>query len=194
MIISKKAKLAFIHIPKNAGRSIEKAMRDKWPCKRVGWGHSTLSQVKNETKGLRTFAVVRNPWERMVSLYFFVMQKKKTYTTKNGKKRPVKELAKLGFSTWLTERGEMTNNMIFTETPQVNWLRIMGKIAVKHIIRYENLGELKKLGIKLKEHTHKSKHGHYCEYYDKKARDFVANKFREDIKEFGYKYENKHRD
>ena len=194
MIVSKKANLAFIHIPKNAGRSIEQAMRAKWPCKRVGQGHSTLSQVKNKTKGLETFAVVRNPFERMVSLYFFILQKKKHSTNRKGKRVSINKIREMGFSKWLRKCGELTGGRVFTEAPQVSWLRVDGKIKVDYIFRYENLGELKRIGIELEEHAHKSKHGHYSEYYDDKARMFVEDKFRKDLNTFGYKYETKHRD
>lgn len=194
MIVSKKANLAFIHIPKNAGRSVEQAMRAKWPCKRVGWGHSTLSQDRKKIKGLETFAVVRNPFERMVSLYFFILQKKKHSTNRKGKRVSIENLREMGFSKWLRKCGELTGGIVLTETPQVAWLRVHGKVRVDHIFRYENLGELKKIGIELEEHAHKSKHGHYSEYYDAEAIAFVENKFREDLETFGYEYENKHRD
>lgn len=197
MIVSKKAKLAFIHIPKNAGQSVVKTMSEKWPdSKCIGWGHCTLSQGRKlcRLKGYTTFAIIRDPWERMVSLYFYVLQKKPSYRTREGNRRPSKELKQLGFSKWLTQYGEMTNNVRFTETPQLSWITRRGKIIVDKIIRYENLAEgLAELGIKLKRHGHKTKHGHYSEYYDEKALDFIKRKFTPDIETFGYKYEDKHR-
>ena len=64
----------FIHIPKNAGISIANALYGKpvWPRT---W-HRTALQIKNEYPDFFTtrisFAVIRNPWDRVVSAYEYL--------------------------------------------------------------------------------------------------------------------------
>ena len=62
-------KVIFIHIPKNAGTSIKKALRlNKLPC------HLFANEIKH-TIGPKEFrknvriCVIRNPWDRLVSIY-----------------------------------------------------------------------------------------------------------------------------
>ena len=87
MPISHKLKTIFIHIPKNAGESIENALEiygveENDPTKRF-WGvinnsivlqHLTANDLKNNLsediwKNYFKFAVVRNPWSKAVSEY-----------------------------------------------------------------------------------------------------------------------------
>ena len=70
-----------------------------------------------------------------------------------------------------------------------------GKVVVDFIGKYENFDEdwkivCEKIGIKAKlPHRNKSKHRHYSVYYTKEARQVIAERFKEDIKMFGYKFE-----
>lgn len=61
----------FIHIPKTAGRSILKAMGVQWSS-----AHPTIAQSAKADPTILTdaafkFACVRNPWDRVVSLWLF---------------------------------------------------------------------------------------------------------------------------
>ena len=94
-MISIQKKFLFIHVPKTRGNSIQNILKDYSEDKIVVLAkdqdgverfevrnkkynitkHSTLSHYKSvlDTKTYRTlfkFAVIRNPWDRMVSFYF----------------------------------------------------------------------------------------------------------------------------
>lgn len=201
MRISKKAKLLLIHLPKNAGRSIWTAMEDKYPdTKKVAWGHATLQEVhkKINLKKYTSFAVVRNPWDRMVSLYHFLYQQKDSFMSYDGKERPTKIIPGLGFEKWLLEYGKVAhtsskkNRIITSKKPQVEWLTVNGKIVCNEIIRFENMFPHlhNVLGITEKELPvkHKTKRGHYRDLYTPKTKDFVYKHFKKDIQTFNYEF------
>jgi hypothetical protein len=102
MLISRKNKFIFIHIYKNAGTSITKALQPftvsklqyitELSLKRVGlitslsWqpyaGHISASNIikqigKEEFEEYFSFAIVRNPWDWQVSLYKYMLKNKK---------------------------------------------------------------------------------------------------------------------
>ena len=191
MRISKKAGLMFIHIPKNAGRSIWVAMESKYPdTKKLAKEHALLSEAwKPRFKKLKTFAVIRNPWDRMVSLYHFQSQFKKTCETKRYGVVSGDQITEAGFKKWLLKYGKISCGHELTKVQQIDWLTLNGKIAINKIVRFENLREdlLGATGLELGgDRKHESKHVHYSEYYDDETRDFVAKRFNHDIIEWGY--------
>jgi hypothetical protein len=91
--LNKKERHCFLHIPKNAGKSLTKTLRgfnpfwDKGhtPCGRPSRnliGHLTYNETNNILKlppfnltdrsRLKYFCIIRNPWERMVSWYNYI--------------------------------------------------------------------------------------------------------------------------
>ena len=75
-MISDKHKLIFIHIPKCAGCSIEKIFNSSM------MDHQTALEIKSKHaekwNSYFKFTIVRNTWERLVSIYHFRKEKKKT--------------------------------------------------------------------------------------------------------------------
>ena len=75
MPISRENNLIFVHIPKNAGTSIQ----EKFKMEQAG-GHQTAEQMRTENpqlwKDYSSFCVVRNPWDRMVSNYYYCLAEK----------------------------------------------------------------------------------------------------------------------
>ena len=68
----------FVHINKSGGGVITKHMKENGNVKITG-KHRTLEQMltiaknthKIKTKGLYVFTIVRNPWDRMLSMFLF---------------------------------------------------------------------------------------------------------------------------
>jgi hypothetical protein len=144
------------------------------------------------------FSITRNPWDRIISDFFW---KKRQDPEMQPKKRfyhylgvPLNELGilKTKFDEFLRS-GQWTNNDRFY---------ILGdELCVDHAIRYERLSEdfaeiCSKLGLencslpRLKSGMRKKTH-HYSEYYDEESKSIVAEKHKNDIRFFGYKFEQK---
>jgi len=64
--VNNKYKNIFIHIPKNAGSSMEQLYYVG------GSGHRTLKEIaNNNNKSFLPWAFVRNPYDKIVSLFHF---------------------------------------------------------------------------------------------------------------------------
>lgn len=74
MPISHEHKLFLIHVPKTAGTSIQETLKMDYA------GHHTPQQLKKkfpkEWETYKKFAVIRNPWDRMVSNYYYILAEK----------------------------------------------------------------------------------------------------------------------
>lgn len=70
MPISQKYNLLFIHVPRTGGTSILEAI-DIQSHDHKGW-----AQYTEEIKRLRSFSVVRNPYDRLVSIYEYIRMEK----------------------------------------------------------------------------------------------------------------------
>ena len=87
--------LTFVHIPKSAGSSVVEWLSRNFEYERIG-GHPNLSMIKKSWNVGRSFAIVRNPWARMVSSYFY-LQQYKFYWEYNNR---INELMKL-YQQWI---------------------------------------------------------------------------------------------
>lgn len=195
MIISHICKSCFIHVPKTGGRSISEVLDKLWPDaegKRIRIPtqeynnivtitqknpqlvfnriHIPAVEQKAKTRNwdeYKTFAFVRNPWDRMVSLYC--------------------HFGKGYFKDFVFNSPE-----IYVK-PQLHYITENGKIIVKHIGRFETLKQdfenLNPSFIPYNfPHYNKSNHLHYREYYDKETIACVRDHFEADINTFGYSY------
>jgi hypothetical protein len=178
----------FVHINKTAGSSIEEALG-------LRFRHRTARQIIEEIGGGKwrecfTFAVVRNPWDRVVSHYSYRVQ---TNQTGLGD-------GKVGFADWVRESYSLRNPefhdkpMMFM--PQVDWISdAEGRILVNFVARFENLqadfdSVCKRIGRDpvLLPHRKQSRHGAYREYYDAESRRIIGDWFQKDIEQFKYSF------
>tara|TARA_R110000744_G_scaffold373932_1_gene486382 strand:+ start:40 stop:702 length:663 start_codon:yes stop_codon:yes gene_type:complete len=218
MIINK-YKVIFIHIPKNAGTSIETYF-DKEPHVKgfqIARKHDNIEIIKNnfpeKYKTYKKFTIIRNPYDRMVSWYFFLkyelsnmwrnyfdLENEDVFgwrflSFKEFLKNPEKvNLEMIIKMKQLMARAGISKNFIDQQIPyhyngltrpQYTWID-----ETVEIIKFENLNkELseffeKEINLPI---INKSKHEHFLKYYDKDSLDVVYEKYKKDFKKFNYK-------
>jgi hypothetical protein len=150
----------------------------------------------NDFNSYYKFMTVRNPWDRVISQFWWTIGGRGGSNQAFGKFNPAKEIPKGGelikrFRAWV--RG-------VSIAPLCAWSHIKDTSILDDFIRYENLEKdtlriLNKFGIdaiNIPYPTEKSKFRistkHYTEYYDDETRQMVAEKFAKDIEHFGYKF------
>ena len=210
MPVNHEKKCAFIHIPKNAGSSIEYSIdiwnrndscairkekfyghissldKCRYRLKEVDWQHITAFQMKS-LLGLKlwqnyfTFAVVRNPWDRMVSWYHYLNSETE-------------------FSKWILSpdiglRKHIPLKRILR--PQSDYITDnTGQIIVDKVIRFEQFRRdfkevcaILDLRIGSFPHVRKAIRKPYKEYYNTtESIASVRNMFAKDINRFEYEF------
>ncbi len=197
-MISPLRRFAFIHIPKTGGTSIEAALADPSCVCRSGerhpefaapLNHLTLGELRRfcESRQIpldtgRTFAFVRNPWDKVISECFCPHVRHAFRQGADVRERigTVCEMAADGYG----------NHFL----PQSRFLADhRGEVGL--IGRYETLSaDLEALcgdlGIPLRPLPllNTSSRGRYVDYYDRETRALVARTYREDIERFDYRF------
>ena len=190
----KKQGAIFIHVPKVAGTSINKAIYGRT------LGHYTALEIKNKFPGLYkdsfVFSFVRNPWSRVVSAYNFAKQGR---TESMGVHKPEQykipefESFESFVNDWLTLKD--VNNLDYIFQPQVRFLTDSnGCIIVDYFERVENLASgilevERKLNreIKVGRVNATSSTDEYRNYYtNERLIDLVSEVYKSDIRTFGY--------
>lgn len=216
MVISDRFKFIFIHIPKTGGTSCQSALTSCLSFRdRYHWAnnrktkHETIKLLKERNKSrlinhlhrkifrndieyiiddYYKFAFVRNPWDRTVSLYHYLVKQNKIIPNKRSINN-FKDFVLL-FSkdvAWLEELYSMKNQYDYLADNN-------GKLTVDFVGKFENLEEdfekiTRKLGLEVSlPHLNKVKHKSYIEYYDDESYEIVKNRFRKDIAAFNYKF------
>ena len=182
----------FVHINKTGGTSI---------CKVLGYSiyHFMVREIipmigEEAFEKAFVFSVVRNPWDKVVSLYKYRIK----INTSNLTQNPI------SFKDWVKQTFGKEKNPIYYNSPrmfepQCDWLKDRnGVIRVNNILRFESLNEdfssiAKSLGITAQlPHVNKTDRFAYAYYYDKETIEIVREWFKEDIERFGYEFEPLH--
>jgi hypothetical protein len=202
IIKEKDINLLFIHIPKNAGTWVRKML----PGSNGGHDHLSLIEIRKHYPELvqkcTTFAIVRNPWERVVSMYNFHFNTNKmdikgwgVYGLNILKKHNVKtfeDFVRLLFDHRDNIRGLgeiVWEKQMYFITDEKN------KVIVDKIIRIENLhNEIIELfeehciKKKLPKKINVSQSKPYQSYYTQDTKHLVELTYAEDIAFTGYTY------
>ena len=139
--ISIKHNFIFIHVPKNAGVTILKCLnptvsdivkiqdiRDRLGAQRTGWDDNhylyktTISTIRMPDSGVSeildnnptVFGVIRNPYKRMVSLYYHRLRKPQYNEPKDN------QCLEKGFEHWLLNTTHRSDH-ILTKKNQLDW-------------------------------------------------------------------------
>ena len=133
-----------------------------------------------------SFCVVRNPWNRVISSYEFMI-KKQLYKHYSNKKAP----SFLNFCLFIEEQFKNTPSL----SQQYEWVE--GSFPPTHILRFENLKEeFKKMLIRYKlnylspflPHHNKSKYSFSKNYYNSDTKAIIEKIYSKDIDKFGYEF------
>ena len=188
--------ILYIHIPKCAGTTIIEALNLRPP------GHYKWSTHPHfGVPGYTSFAVVRNPWDRVVSCYEYARMEESYWHSTTGKgrdgKHPDYDLLKdMTFKECVdllaTGRHRLKSGHW---APQYEYVANDNKIMVDKIIKYEtmetDLNEFlatcnvppAKLPV-----INESSRRDYRSYYDDETIQIVGNVYKEDIEMFTYKF------
>jgi len=142
------------------------------------------------------FSIARNPWDRVVSLFFWlhrnnpVLKPRRRFYHRLGV--PFDELgpARTLFSEFVGKGDWETNDRFYI---------IDNELCVDYVIRYENLGEgishvCRMVGVEVPALPNlkvgiRAKGRHYSEYYDERTKAIVADRHGNDIRLLGYAFE-----
>ena len=205
MIVSSGKCFLFVHIPKTAGSSIFQALKqyNDAPdtnenrhfdllaiCERyahLGFhsgckDHGRIQRLNHPLGPLGhffKFAFVRNPWDRVVSMYGYLLQNR--------------ELTEdISFHEFVMKRHRHPFGLY---REQVNFLEDQkGELAVDFIGRFENLQKdwetvENRIGMKRRlGHFKQTSHKIYKSYYNQELIDQVAKIYPRDIAELGYDF------
>lgn len=179
----------FVHINKTAGTSIGKAVG--LPVKHHLTAREVIAKIgQDKWDEAFKFTLIRNPWDKTVSLYEYRRRKNKTEIATRG----------IDFSEWVRMTHGTEKNGFYYDNPksfqpQVDWLKDTdGRISIDFIGRFESINEdfnkIKEvIGLETGlPYLNASKRIGYQSYYDDKTRRIVADWFREDIETFGYSF------
>ena len=213
LIVSKRYKYIFFHLPKNAGVSVSRmliAQENILKTKRIisfvfrkffktkdnfyfslknkrikffsaHWECYKIQEIIDEKifSEYLKFAVIRNPWDRMVSRYFY--SKKIDSNFKN-------------FSFGEFVDFDLKNNMHV-----INQYKFCtdkkNNFCLDEVLKFENLNiNFNKISSKIFNkkdmlmHLNKSEHRNYREYYDNKTKDKIYKYCKKDIEFFEYEF------
>ena len=212
MLISYAPGFLFVHIDKAAGTSIQRALQphalqrtDSRRRRRLVWlgtlnrlgglhrslefpEHVAAATVKKCLPpeiydGLFKFAFVRNPWDRLVSRYAYLLR-----TEDHPRHLFVKQMA--GFENyldWEIQRGKMFQHTYVCDA-HGNWI-------VNFVGYFERLHEdfskvCSRLNVKAElPRANTSSHRDYRTYYTPATRDLVAKHFQRDLELFGHNFD-----
>jgi len=207
MLISHKQKFIFIHIYKNAGTSITKALMPfaakKWQVAidkalnklnfhprfgpRPFPSHTTASEMinalgKERFESYFTFAIVRNPWDWQVSLYKYMLKNKDHHQHEF-----VKGLGSFdAYIRWRCQQGvKFQRDFIYSQND---------KLLVDYVGKFERLSDdfqeiCNRIGVSASlPKLNVSNEKPYKQYYTTETEEMVHHAYDVDIKFFGYEF------
>lgn len=197
MVLCHEKKCIFIHIPKTGGTSIEQFIKDNGENNLLFIGvqnnrslqHLTSYELKKIIpyiyKKYYKFSIVRNPYDRLLSEYYWNPSINLGY--KNGKSK--KEF--LEYVIKIVKNKSYFNNIYYDHfIPQYNFLYYKNKLLVNQLFKYEDLEWVtkylkKKLTIK-REFPYLNKNNVEKEDWNNDEKEIIYNLYKNDFLYFGY--------
>jgi hypothetical protein len=185
----------FVHIPKAAGVSLANNLFGD-----LGGGHLPIYRYyqvysPSEFKRYFKFTIVRNPWDRLVSAYFFLKEGGFNDVDKKWYDKNISHYR--NFDSFV--KGWMSKTSVYDFihfVPQYRYIALGDNILVDKVYRFESMDETlndlsKRFSMKL-ENKHLNKTGSrekgYRQYYTKESEILVAKIYKKDVELFGYSF------
>ncbi len=218
MLYSKKREWFFVHVPKNAGTAVlwpfhraikSEAEREEVIANRksyevqtlvAGHHHNKASFWSNipELKGLEPVALLRNPWDRALSIYTYNLKYSAQNLDKDWARIDHATLTKQGFKkAWMPggffvdehgrnfEYNQDTGRAWAQDEDQYSWLEGLGKW-----FRIED--QMQEFciytGLPYPNRINTTKRGDYRGYFDDELTERIGDLFARDIVLGGYKF------
>ena len=192
--------ITFVHIPKTAGSSVGQWMKEHLGNSNYieSYNHPKLESITKDPNF--SFTIVRNPWDRTVSLYHWLKNIEIPNTNSTYKASDAQTILNNlnsievwpSFEEWVKniENFKMFSGWWFTPvTPQVEWVN-----GVTSVLRYENLDEDFKQIQQLFDTSDKltkilvTDHTHYRDYYNNDTKNIITKLFEKDIDTWKYTF------
>ncbi len=187
---AKDQRCVFIHVPKTAGASVSSALNV------TGFGHLSIKWFPER---YFSCSFVRNPWDRVVSAFFYLNQGGENVVDRINNWHYLSNYEG-NFSSFVKEELGREKPRIFREMhfkPQYKYIcDTKNRLVVDFLGRYENLERdfhrlRNELGLSIDSlpHLHESHHRDYKDYYSKQTRELVAQAYEKDIELFDYSFQ-----
>lgn len=197
MVVCHEKKCIFIHIPKTAGTSIEQFIRDNGKNNLLFIGvrnnrslqHLTANELKIMIpyiyKKYYKFSIVRNPYDKLLSEYYWNPSINIGYKSGKSKKDFLKNV------TEIVQNQKYFNNIYNDHfIPQYNFLFYNNKLLVNQLFKYEDLEWVsiflkKKLKI-TRNFPYLNKNDIEKEGWNDDEKEIIYNLYKNDFLYFGY--------
>jgi len=180
----------FIHINKTGGSSVRAALGiSRYEHVRASDVRSVLGRQR--WSGLVTFSTIRNPWDRLVSMYYWRIKTNQTGLAASG----------MAFDCWLDRCLRKRDSFYIKNplmlAPQTYWLSDRsGGLLVDKLLRFERLASdfssiCKAIGVEgvRLAHLKSTERKHYSMYFSDRDAELVGEIYADDIEAFGYRFE-----
>ena len=188
---------------------IDPAFRKKYQLNKIGdkkpgrAKHLSALQLKyilgdQEFARCTKFSVVRNPWARMVSRYFFTHVESEPSDEEKVRRGTTRVFHEKDFESWLEgiwkrhKSGQRKNSQL------AKLVDLDGNMLIDHVGKLEDVQATldwvsREVGIPPMRmpHVNGTRKGHYSQYYNDATKAMVAEICQHDIEYFGYSFEDK---
>lgn len=194
----KRHNIYFVHIPKNAGNSIRQVCKEqniKVISHNIRKRNKRLLAAYRSKKKLHAFCVSRNPYDRVVSAYHYLLNDGRNKTKADNLERDIFVAPYSGFEDFIRNGLKEASQQQLHFLPQVFWVRNReGDPEVETALKMENLQEefnafCSQMGINsqnLQVVNTSSRKEEWDNYYSEETKKIVAEIYQEDFEYFGY--------
>jgi len=198
LVLSSKNKFIYFKNTKTAGTSIYRRVLPKTIDDLMGsslkgskekytnWLEELTDEKLNE---YFKFTFVRNPWDRMVSIYSYFKNLQTFLDSNPGFPR------NCDFYMFIKNKLYNFDDVIEKHSNQQYWhTHFNGEQFIDFVGRFESIEEdwafvANKINVSKKlPHSNSSKHDNYQTYYNDETIELVAKKYKKDIEYFGYEF------